>query len=44
VIDVLFTVITDDSATFIVEMIALEREDDSIKGVVIKLDSPGGVK
>jgi protease-4 len=42
VIDIPFTIITDDSATFIVEMIDLAREDDSIKGVVIKLDSPGG--
>lgn len=42
VIDIPFTVITDDSATFIVEMIDLAREDDSIKGVVIKLNSPGG--
>ena len=42
IIDIPFTVISDDSATFIVEMIDFAREDDSIKGVVIKLDSPGG--
>ncbi|MCH8818213.1 MAG: S49 family peptidase [Chloroflexi bacterium] len=42
IIDIPFTVISDDSATFIVEMIDFAREDDSIKGVVIKLNSPGG--
>lgn len=42
IIDIPFTVISDDSATFIVEMIDIARDDDSIKGVVIKLNSPGG--
>ncbi len=42
IIDIPFTVISDDSAAFIVEMIDFAREDDSIKGVVIKLNSPGG--
>lgn len=42
IIDIPFTVISDDSAAFIVEMIDLARADHSIKGVVIKLNSPGG--
>ena len=42
VIDVPFTVITDDSAYVISEYLNYARRDDSIKAVVIKLTSPGG--
>lgn len=42
VIDVPFTVITDDSAYVIGEYLNYAREDDSIKAVVIKLSTPGG--
>lgn len=42
VIDLPFTVITDDSAYVISEYLTYAREDDSIKGVVIKITSPGG--
>ena len=42
VIDIPFTVINDRSAFFIGEMLDYARRDDSIKAVVIKLDSPGG--
>ena len=42
VIDIPFTVITDDSAYVISEFLTYAREDDSIKGVVIKITSPGG--
>ena len=42
VIDIPYTVITDDSAYVISEYLTYAREDDSIKGVVIKITSPGG--
>ena len=42
IIDVPFTVITDNSAFFINQMLDYARERDDIKAVVIKLDSPGG--
>ena len=42
VIDVPFTVITDNSAFFINQMLDYARERDDIKAVVILLDSPGG--
>ena len=42
IIDIPFTVIGEDSAFFIGEMVDLARRDDSIKGVVIKLTTPGG--
>ena len=42
VIDVPFTVITDDSAYVIGEYLNYARRDDSIKAVVIKLSTPGG--
>ena len=42
IIDIPFTIITDDSAFFIGEFLDYARRDDSIKAVVIKLDSPGG--
>ena len=42
VIDIPYTVITDDSAYVISEFLTYAREDDSIKGVVIKITSPGG--
>ena len=42
VIDIPFTVITDDSTFVISEYLTYAREDDSIKGVVIKITSPGG--
>ena len=42
VIDVPFTVITDDSANVIGEYLNYARKDDSIKAVVIKLSTPGG--
>ena len=42
VIDVPFTVITDDSAYVIGEYLNYARKDDSIKAVVIKLSTPGG--
>ena len=42
VIDIPYTVITDDSAFVISEYLTYAREDDSIKGVVIKITSPGG--
>ena len=42
VIDIPFTVITDDSAYIIGEYLRYAREDASIKAVVIRLSSPGG--
>ena len=42
VIDIPFTVINDDSAFVIGEMIDFARESDSIKAVVVKLTTPGG--
>ena len=42
VIDIPFTVITDDSAFVITEFLNYARDDDSIKAVVIQLSSPGG--
>lgn len=42
VIDIPFTVISEDSAFVIGELLNYAREDDSIKAVVIKLTSPGG--
>ena len=42
VIDIPFTVLTEDSASAIGEHIDYARQDDSIKAVVIKLTSPGG--
>ena len=42
VIDVPFTVITEDSAYVIGEYLNYARRDDSIKAVVIMLSSPGG--
>ena len=42
VIDIPFTVITDDSAFIISAFLDYARNDDSIKGVVIRLNSPGG--
>ena len=42
VIDIPFTVITEDSAYVIGEYLNYARQDDSIKAVVIKLESPGG--
>ena len=42
VIDVPFSVITDDSAYVISEYLNYARHDDSVKAVVIKLSTPGG--
>ena len=42
VIDIPFTVLTEDSAYVIGEYINYARRDDSIKAVVIKLTTPGG--
>ena len=42
VIDVPFTVITEDSSYVISEYINYARRDDSIKAVVIRLSTPGG--
>ena len=42
VIDVPFTVITEESSYVISEYINYARRDDSIKAVVIKLSTPGG--
>ena len=42
IIDVPFTVINDDSAYVIGEMLSHAERDDSIKAVVIKLVTPGG--
>lgn len=42
VIDIPYSVITDDSAYAIGEYLNYAREDDSIKAVVIKITSPGG--
>ena len=42
VIDVPFTVINDNSAFVISAFLEYARENDSIKAVVIKLNSPGG--
>ena len=42
VIDIPFTVITESSAYVIGEYLNYARQDDSIKAVVIKLESPGG--
>ena len=42
VIDVPFTVITEDSSYVITEYLNYARRDDSIKAVVIKISSPGG--
>ena len=41
-IDVPFTVITEDSSYVISEYLNYARRDDSIKAVVIKITSPGG--
>ena len=43
VINVPFTVISEGSASAIGELIHYARRDDSIKGVVLNLSSPGGV-
>ena len=42
VIDIPFTVITDDSAYIITQYLEYARNDDSIKAVVIRMSSPGG--
>ena len=42
VIDIPFTVLTEDSAYVIGEYINYARRDDSINAVVIKLTTPGG--
>lgn len=42
VIDIPFTVISEDSAYVIGRMLDYAREDDAIKAVVVKLTSPGG--
>ena len=42
VIDVPFTVITEDSSYVISELLDYARRDDSIKAVVIRLSTPGG--
>ena len=42
IIDIPFTVISDDSAFVIGEYLNYARENDSIKAVVIKINSPGG--
>ncbi len=42
IIDIPFTVITDDSAYLISQYLRYAREDPSIKSVVIRLSSPGG--
>ena len=42
VIDIPYTVITDDSAYVITEYLNYARDEDSIKAVVIKITSPGG--
>ena len=42
VIDIPFTVISDNTAFNIGEMLDYAQRTDSIKGVVIRLDSPGG--
>ncbi len=42
VIDIPFTVISEDSAFVIGELLNYAREDDSIKAVVIRLTTPGG--
>ena len=42
VIDIPFTVITEDSTYVITEYLKYARQDDSIKAVVIKITSPGG--
>ena len=41
-IDIPFTVITDDSANMLNRYLSHAREDDTIKAVVIRLSSPGG--
>lgn len=41
-IDIPFTVITDDSAYIISKYLEYAREEDSIKAVVIRISSPGG--
>ena len=42
VIDIPYTVITDDSAYVITQYLDYARQDDSIKAVVIRIASPGG--
>ncbi len=42
IIDIPFTVITDDSAFVIGTLLDFARRDDSIKAVVIRMTSPGG--
>ena len=42
VIDIPFTVITEDSAFVIGRLLDYARQDDSIQAVVIKITSPGG--
>ena len=42
IIDIPFTVISSDSAFVITEFLEFVRRNDDIKGVVIKLESPGG--
>ena len=42
IIDIPFTVISDDSAFVISSFLDYARDRDDIKGVVIKLNSPGG--
>ena len=43
IINVPFTVISENSALAIGDLINYARRDDSIKGVVLKLSSPGGI-
>ena len=42
IIDIPFTVISEDSAFVISEYLSYARKEDSIKAVVIKLSTPGG--
>ncbi len=41
-IDIPFMIITENSAVFVGDMLDFARRDDSIKGVVVRLTSPGG--
>ena len=43
IIDIPFTVLTDDTAFVIAEFLDYTRREDDIKAVVIKLNSPGSV-
>ena len=42
IIDLPFTVITDESAYIITQYLDYARQDDSIKAVVMRVSSPGG--